>query len=319
MSNAVQTIQGANAGITSISSLIAQAQAIAQSAQASTVGVYGQAAITLSSVVSGDTVTVGGMTFTAVSAGAGTTQFNVGSTDTATAANLETAISAAFAASSASTGNANATAVSGNVITLTGTTTNMSVGISGTATVSGSADIAAATVPNSNTQADRENYRLQYSTLLTQLDKLAQDSGYNGTNLLNGDTLNVAFGTGATDQIAITGFTATSAGLSLTAGAADSWGTNAGIQTSVNALSAAQTTVNNQSANLSSGLSIINTRQTWVTSMINTLQTGANNLTLADMNQEGADMLMLQTQQSLGTTALSLSSQAAQSVLKLFP
>jgi flagellin len=319
MSNAVQTIQAANAGITSISSLISQAQAIAQSAQASTVGVYGQAAITLTSVVSGDTVTVGGMTFTAVSAGAGTTQFNVGSTDDATAANLESAISTAFAASSASTGNANATAVSGNVVTLTGTTTNMSVGISGTATVSGSAQIAAATVPDSNTQADRENYRLQYSTLLTQLDKLAQDSGYNGTNLLNGDTLNVAFGTGATDQIAITGFTATSAGLSLAAGAADSWGTNAGIQTSVTALTGAQTTVNNQSANLSSGLSIINTRQTWVTSMINTLQTGANNLTLADMNQEGADMLMLQTQQSLGTTALSLSSQAAQSVLKLFP
>ena len=41
-------------------------------------------------------------------------------------------------------------------------------------------------------------------------------------------------------------------------------------------------------------------------------------LTLADTNEEGANMLMLQTRQSLSTTALSLSAQAAQSVLRLF-
>jgi flagellin len=52
--------------------------------------------------------------------------------------------------------------------------------------------------------------------------------------------------------------------------------------------------------------------------MVNTLNTGADNLTLADMNEEGANMLMLQTRQNLGTTSLSLASQAAQAVLRLF-
>jgi flagellin len=52
--------------------------------------------------------------------------------------------------------------------------------------------------------------------------------------------------------------------------------------------------------------------------MIATLQAGAGALTDADMNEEGANMLMLQTRQSLGTTALSLSAESAQSVLKLF-
>ena len=52
--------------------------------------------------------------------------------------------------------------------------------------------------------------------------------------------------------------------------------------------------------------------------MMNVLTQGSDSLTLADMNEEGANMLMLQTRQSLGTTALSLSAQAAQSVLKLF-
>jgi flagellin-like hook-associated protein FlgL len=69
---------------------------------------------------------------------------------------------------------------------------------------------------------------------------------------------------------------------------------------------------------MSSGLSIINTRQDFVKAMVNTVTQGADNLTLADMNEEGANMLMLQTRQSLSTTALSMSAQAAQSVLRLF-
>ena len=77
-------------------------------------------------------------------------------------------------------------------------------------------------------------------------------------------------------------------------------------------------TLRSNTQTLAANLNIITTRQSFTDSMINTLQTGADNLTLADMNEEGANMLMLQTRQSLGTTSLSMSSQAAQSVLKLF-
>ncbi len=69
---------------------------------------------------------------------------------------------------------------------------------------------------------------------------------------------------------------------------------------------------------MSNNLAVVNTRLDFTTNMINTLQKGADNLTLADMNEEGANLLMLQTRQALGTTALSLASQAAQSVLRLF-
>jgi flagellin len=48
------------------------------------------------------------------------------------------------------------------------------------------------------------------------------------------------------------------------------------------------------------------------------LQTGSDNLVLADTNEEGANMLALQTRQSLSTTALSLANQANQAVLRLF-
>jgi flagellin-like hook-associated protein FlgL len=84
-------------------------------------------------------------------------------------------------------------------------------------------------------------------------------------------------------------------------------------------LASASTQLRAQSKNLANNLNIITTRQDFTDNMISTLKTGSDNLTLADMNQEGANMLMLQTRQSLGTTALSLSSQAAQSILRPRP
>jgi len=98
----------------------------------------------------------------------------------------------------------------------------------------------------------------------------------------------------------------------------NSWATTAGVQSSATQLEGALTTLRTQSSSLSANLSVVTTRQDFTDSMINTLQTGADNLTLADMNKEGANMLMLQTRQQLGTTSLSMASQAAQSVLKLF-
>ena len=77
-------------------------------------------------------------------------------------------------------------------------------------------------------------------------------------------------------------------------------------------------TLRTQSSKLSNNLSIITAREDFTEGMINTLKDGAAGLTNADMNEEGANMLMLQTRQALGTTSLSLASQAAQSVLRLF-
>jgi flagellin-like hook-associated protein FlgL len=81
---------------------------------------------------------------------------------------------------------------------------------------------------------------------------------------------------------------------------------------------AALNTLQSQATSISGSLSVVQNRQNFTTQMINTLQTGADNLVLADPNQEGANLLALQTRQSLSTTALSLASQAQQAVLRLF-
>jgi flagellin-like hook-associated protein FlgL len=88
--------------------------------------------------------------------------------------------------------------------------------------------------------------------------------------------------------------------------------------TAITALDTARDTLRTKSNTLSSNLSIITARQEFTQGMINVLKDGAAGLTNADMNEEGANMLMLQTRQALGTTSLSLASQAAQSVLRLF-
>jgi len=78
------------------------------------------------------------------------------------------------------------------------------------------------------------------------------------------------------------------------------------------------TTLQTQSATLSSSLSTIQIRSDFTKATINTLQTGSDALTVADSNEEGANLLALQTRQSLSTTALSLSAQSDKNVLKLF-
>ena len=69
---------------------------------------------------------------------------------------------------------------------------------------------------------------------------------------------------------------------------------------------------------MANNLSIITAREEFTAMMMNELNEGAAKLTEADMNEEGANMLMLQTRQALGTTSLSLAGQAAQGVLRLF-
>ncbi len=176
--------------------------------------------------------------------------------------------------------------------------------------------LASAALGTSNTD-DRKAFADQYNALQTQISTLASDSQYRGTNLLNSQDLVVNFNEDASASLTVSAFSATATGLSL-ATASGNWATATDIAVDQELLDTAATTLRSEAKNLANNLNIITTRQNFTDAMIGTLQTGADNLTLADMNQEGANMLMLQTRQNLGTTALSLSSQAAQSVLRLF-
>jgi flagellin len=166
--------------------------------------------------------------------------------------------------------------------------------------------------------ADRASLSTQFDALRGQIDQLALDSGYKGTNFLAAaSSLKVDFNESGTSSLTISGFDAGTTGLAVGA-AAGSWATDANIDTSVTALDGALSTLRTKAQTLASNNGVVTARQDFTTSMINTLTTGADMLTAADTNEEGANMLALQTRQQLGIVALQLSSQAQSSVMRLF-
>ncbi|MBI2716839.1 MAG: flagellin [Rhizobiales bacterium] len=156
----------------------------------------------------------------------------------------------------------------------------------------------------------------QFNAIRTQIDQLSGDSGFNGTNLLAGANLVVNLSeTGSSTTVS--GVTDTATGLSIAA-AANNWADSAAITAASSDLTAALSTLRSQAQTLGSSLSTVQIRQDFTKATISTLQAGSASLTLADSNQEGANLLALQTRQQLSTTALSLASQADQNVLRLF-
>ena len=156
----------------------------------------------------------------------------------------------------------------------------------------------------------------QYNAILSQIDQLASDSSYKGVNLLKNDDLKVVFNEDRSSFLNVEGDDASSAGLGLTAVA--DWSTNELIDETIASVDAAITELRNMASEFGNNYSIVQTRQDFTENLMNVLTEGADNLTLADMNEESANMLALQTRQQLGVNALSLASQSAQSVLSLF-
>ena len=165
--------------------------------------------------------------------------------------------------------------------------------------------------------SDRTSFATQFDELRTQINQLANDSSYNGINLLNGDSLTVTFNEEGTSSLGISGVTFDSTGLGVTT-SDNNFQTDYDINAALSELKTAKDSLRSQASTFGSNLSVVETRQNFTNELINVLETGAANLTLADTNEEGANLLALQTRQQLSSTALSLASQADQNVLRLF-
>ena len=317
MSEAIQTITAANDGITSMIALIEEAKSKAVSAKSADEGTDGSTvSFDISDVSANDVITIGGTGYMACN-NAGADQFGInegtGGAEI-TAMNLMQMINSETDAAIA--GGDIKASVSGTTITIYS---------------AGSSDIASGDITTSldttvNAASGDEVAALaeQYETLISQLDELRDDAAYKGVNLMDvSHTLTVDFeGDSKLDVEGFDGSILNGLKISQTA-VTDAthgveWGDDTAIDTDIEKLDAAMKYLERQASSLASSLSIVSTRQDFTQNMINNLTTGADNLTLADMNEEGANMLMLQTQQSLGSTSLSLAAQAAQSVLRLF-
>ncbi|MEQ8735000.1 MAG: flagellin [Rhodospirillaceae bacterium] len=194
--------------------------------------------------------------------------------------------------------------------------------------------------PESSTRAKLAS---QFNELRSQVDNLAEDSSFNGTNLLKNsseafaagaDNLTVKFnerqdtalnqivvsGVSATDFASIIASSATATG---TAGSATVWGQTgsaavSAINAAIRGIDSALVTVRQVAQNLGTNSSLLEIRRDFTANLVNTLRGGASELVNADLNEESANLLSLQTRQQLGTISLSIAQQSEQSVLRLF-
>jgi flagellin-like hook-associated protein FlgL len=192
--------------------------------------------------------------------------------------------------------------------------------VTGVGQLSGKIDGSTGTIAIAGNSV-RANLVTQFNQLKDQLDKTAADASFNGINLLQGDTLKLFFNELGTSTLSIqstnpNGISSSTLGIATATNA--EFENNTLVDARLQQLTGALGAVASQASDFGSHLSIVQNRQSFTNNMINTLQTGASGLTLADTNLEGANMLALQTRQQLSVTALSLASQAQQSVLKLF-
>jgi flagellin len=163
----------------------------------------------------------------------------------------------------------------------------------------------------------RSAFATQFDSIRSQIDQLATDANFNGTNLLNGGSLKVNFNEKSTSSLNIAGVTDTSAGLGIAA-SAGTFQTDKDINDALTNLTNSLNTLRSQASVFASNTDIVTTRQDFTKSLIGALNAASDSMTAADTNEEGANLLALQTRQSLSTTALTLASQAGQSVLQLF-
>jgi flagellin-like hook-associated protein FlgL len=234
-------------------------------------------------------------------------------------------LSAAINAHASLTGKIRASNDSGKLRIENLSTTDLSmVGVSGTdGEIDGTTGAAnTATIAGNEV---RRNLVAQFNELRDQLDKLADDASYNGINLLRGDKLKITFNETGSSSIEIQARDSADnptsinvATLGIVLASLTEFDSDTALDARLDTLVTSLNTLRSQASKFGSNQTIVETRLDFTKKLITTLQTGADQLVLADTNEEGANMLALQTRQQLSTTALSLSSQADQAVLRLF-
>jgi flagellin len=177
--------------------------------------------------------------------------------------------------------------------------------------------LASGTTAGGTLNTARSSLAAQFYSLLSQIDQLAGDAGFDGVNLLKGGSLKIDFNENGTSSLSIAGTTVTAAALGVNV-AQNTWQTDKDVSDSLNDLKVALATLQTQASVFSSNVNLVEARQEFTGNMIDTLKQAAGDMVATDTNEEGAALLALQARQELSTTALSLAAQSDSAVLRLF-
>jgi flagellin-like hook-associated protein FlgL len=348
--NGVQVLQAADTGITSLQKLVDTAKSIASQALQQPVGYSTKANVqfTGTGVPSGPGVaTSADLTTSKLNGGVFTFTNSAGTAVTITVGTAPSAFnpvtktaqvqSVAQLNQALADAGVNLSAIITGPDSLTFTSTNDGAGQVITATVAPAAPVlldainisanaagggaggaVTAAVPDPPSQTARATLVTQYNQIITQLTTTAQDASFNGINLLDGNSLKMIFDETGKSTLTIAGVTFNPAGLGLASlSPGVDFTDNVWTGKVLTALNNASLTLRTQASAFGANLSIVQIRQDFSKKIINVLQTGSANLTLADSNEEAANSQALSTRQSIAVSALSLANQSQQSVLQL--
>ncbi len=311
-------MQAANTGLTSLQSLVDTAKSIANQVLQAPAGYTAKSTSTSAAAIVGTATNLvdgtdikSGETLAIAATGGGTaTSFTFGATTSL--AQLNTALAGNNLIASLDTSN-------NLVFTTTNDVASSTIGAI-TLGSAGTTTFGAPTAPvaDAASQAIRASLVGQYNNIITQITTTAQDSSFNGINLLNGDNLKLTFDETAKSTLSINGVTFNATGLNLNSLAVGTdFLDNSSANSALTKLNSASTVLRTEASALGSNLSVVQIRQDFNKNLINVLQTGSSNLTLADTNQEAANSQALSTRQSIAVSALALANQSQQSVLQL--
>jgi flagellin-like hook-associated protein FlgL len=344
--NGVQVLQAANTGLTSLQKLVDTAKSIANQVLQTTAGYSVKASATtaaptgaspLNAIGTAADLTVGGtnsldgQTYVFTPATGSPITITVDSTVAPGNVNSIDAFNAALSAggigltaSLATNGSITFTSTNDNAsqtLTLGTTPAANTIALSGTGTfalVTPAGGVAGQPVADANSQTIRSSLVKQYNDIVGEITTTAQDASFNGINLLNGDDLKLTFNETGKSVLNIKGVTFSAANLGLDPLVAGTdFLDNASAKATIDKISSASDMLRTHASALGSNLSIVQIRQDFNKNLINVLQNGSANLTLADTNEEAANSQALSTRQSIAVSALALANQSQQSVLQL--
>ena len=322
ITNTQSSIAAANNGITAIRALLITAQTIANQARqfaespvVTVTGSHSTAFATTSTIAStagsgsllkaGDTVTVGDGTTTATytAANGDTIQTLLDAVNNTGGLNVTAALNGS--------GQLKFTATSAANITIGGTLAGVGHG-----TLYGILGLDVGTAYNTANTA-RANLAAQFDDVLSRINEVAADAGFNGVNFLTGSSSRTNFNEAGTSSLVINGSPATSSALGVAA-STNHFEFNTDVDTAMSNISSALNSLNTIATTIGSMSTIMQTRMDFNKSMINTLGAGADALTISDTNEDAANLLALQTRRQMATSSLRLSSNNDNAVLRLF-
>jgi len=190
------------------------------------------------------------------------------------------------------------------------------VGLDSINQLSDQARAIAIAAQNASDPAERAQLADQFNQIRVQIDSIASDASFGGTNLIGAspDNLDVPLNEDG-GTLTVQGADSSSAGLGISS---RTFGSDADIQAALADIDSAQSQVRSNSVSLSSSTSTLQNRIDFTDNLTNTLEQGAANLTQADLNEEAASLLSLQTRQALGSNALTIATESERAVLGLF-